>query len=236
MLVDLIPVKKITDYQCERSLGFRLRQKRSKRIVDLIDSVYADKHRVDIVDIGGTREYWNIIPIEFLRQRNTQITIINLPGAAGSFEFQDDVFSSVEGDGCNLTEIKDNEFDIAHSNSVIEHVGSWGKMVDFARETRRVAPIYYVQTPNYFFPIEPHFVLPFFHWLPLSIKVRLVMKYRLGCFPRASSIKEAKEYIDLCRLLTKQELRRLFPDATIHKERIFPLVKSFVMIRHEMPG
>jgi hypothetical protein len=224
-------VRKIIDYQSDRSMGFRLRQKRSKRILDLIDRVYANRRKVEIIDVGGTREYWNIIPIEYLRRRNVRITIVNLTVPPNSFDMQDTVFSEVQGDGCNLKEINNNQFDIAHSNSVIEHVGGLNRMRGFAKEMRRVGVSYYVQTPNYFYPIEPHFLFPFFHWLPVCIRLRLAMKFQLGCFPRASNIDEARGFVDLCQLLKKRTLLELFPDARLYKERLFLLVKSFVLIR-----
>jgi len=75
-------------------------------------------------------------------------------------------FKFFEADGCNLAAFADHSFDIAHSNSVLEHVGSWARMVQFAKEVSRVSEKYFVQTPNYWFPIEPHFVTPFFQWFP----------------------------------------------------------------------
>jgi len=224
-------VRKITDYQSDQSIGFKLRQKRSKRIIDLIEKVYANRRQVEIVDVGGTREYWNIIPIEYLHRRHVRIAIVNLTVPTHPFEEQDAVFSYVQGDGCDLKGIGHNQFDIAHSNSVIEHVGGLNRMADFAKEIRRIAASYYVQTPNYFYPIEPHFLFPFFHWLPVPVRLRLAMRFKLGCFPRASNMDEARSFIDLCRLLKKRTLLDLFPDATLYRERLFLLVKSFIMIR-----
>src|SRR4051794_26662392 len=57
----------------------------------------------------------------------------------------------------------DNEFDLAYSNSVLEHVND---RAGLAREIRRVARSWWVQTPAFSFPIEPHALLPFAHWLP----------------------------------------------------------------------
>ncbi len=137
----LFSLRKITDYQSDQSIGFRLRQKRSKRIIDLIERVYANRQQVDMVDVGGTREYWNIIPIEYLQRRNVRIRVVNLTIPESPVDMRDSVFSFVQGDGCDLKEIKHNQFDIAHSNSVIEHVGGLKKMADFAKEVRRIAAI-----------------------------------------------------------------------------------------------
>jgi hypothetical protein len=225
------PARKKIDHPRIQSITFRLRRKRGRKIIDLIDRIYGKKHRVDIVDVGGTREYWKIIPMEYFRRKNVHITLVNVSPAENPPNAQDDLFSYMQGDGCGLKDIADHQFDIAHSNSVIEHVGDWGKMVEFAGEIRRIARAYYVQTPNYFFPIEPHFLFPFFHWMPLSVRLRLIMRLQLGCFPKAASEEEARGYIELCRLLTKRQLLNLFPDAVLQKERMLFFVKSFVLIR-----
>ncbi|MBN2243014.1 MAG: methyltransferase domain-containing protein [Acidobacteria bacterium] len=223
--------KRKIDHPCIRSVAFRLRQRRGRKIRDLIEGIHWKKHKVEIVDVGGTRDYWKILPADYLIRRNVRITLVNISPPEDPRDGQDAVFSYVQGDGCRLKDIADNQFDIAHSNSVIEHVGDWGKMVDFAGEMRRIAGAYYVQTPNYFFPVEPHFLFPFFHWLPLSAKLGLIMRFQLGCFPKASSRDEARGYVELCRLLTRRQLHRLFPDAALYKERMFFLVKSFILIR-----
>jgi hypothetical protein len=226
---------KLIDYKSRNSTAFRLRQKRGRRIVALIEMVHERKGQVEIVDIGGTQDYWDIIPADFLRRKNVHITLLNVLAPPefneGSSEGSGKgLFSNIQGDGCNLNDIENNRFDIAHSNSVIEHVGDWNKKTAFAEELRRIAGSYYLQTPNHHFPIEPHFLFPFYHWLPVPVRIMLAMKFSLGCFPKAASVGEAIQSIELCRLLTKKMLRELFPDATLYEERYFLLAKSFVVI------
>jgi 2-polyprenyl-3-methyl-5-hydroxy-6-metoxy-1,4-benzoquinol methylase len=57
-------------------------------------------------------------------------------------------------------------FDIVFSNSVIEHVGDAESQQQFAHEIARVGRAYWVQTPNRRFPVEPHLLTPFLHFLP----------------------------------------------------------------------
>src|SRR5262245_6744804 len=57
------------------------------------------------------------------------------------------------GDGCALS-MPDKSYDIGFSNSVIEHVGSWERQLQFAAEIRRVAKALWVQTPAYECSIE----------------------------------------------------------------------------------
>lgn len=143
----------------------------------MMQDVYKEKGRVFIADMGGAKDYWNIVPAQIFHEYNVKITIINLPRF--SCENDDDVFRFVGADACDLSCFGYNSFDTARSNSVIEHVGDWNRMVKFADELKRVAPKYFVQTPNYWFPIEPHSMTPFFHWLLRPFRVWLVMNFQL---------------------------------------------------------
>ena len=61
----------------------------------------------------------------------------------------------------------DQSFDIVHSSAVIEHVGSFERQRGFLEECCRVARrAVFVTTPNRWFPVEFHTVLPLVHWLP----------------------------------------------------------------------
>ncbi|MBC8844888.1 class I SAM-dependent methyltransferase, partial [Escherichia coli] len=73
----------------------------------------------------------------------------------------------------DLSEIDDQQFDIVFSNSVIEHLYTWENQEKMAKEVLRVGKYHFIQTPNYWFPIEPHWVFPFFQFLPKSIRIRL---------------------------------------------------------------
>jgi N-acetylglucosaminyldiphosphoundecaprenol N-acetyl-beta-D-mannosaminyltransferase len=111
----------------------------------------------------------------------------------------------------------DREFDIAYSNSLIEHVPP-GDRQRVASEARRVGRRYFVQTPNRWFPIEPHVLLPCFQHLPRRLRKRL---WRFGV--------HTGPFEDI-RLLDAAELRSLFPDAIIARERLGPLTKSLMAI------
>lgn len=110
----------------------------------------------------------------------------------------------------------DREFDLAYCSSVIEHVAPADRP-RFAAELRRVARRVFVQTPAFGFPVEPHALLPFAHWLPAGARRRY---WRLGA---------AGDWEDV-RLLRRRELAALFPGARIHAERFAGLTKSWVAI------
>lgn len=221
--------KYFTNYGDKRSLGFRFRQKRLALFMPLIVDAYGAHGEVNIIDIGGTKSYWKLLPDDILDKNNVHITIVNLPG---SNLFEDEKhFRNVEADACNLSMFEDNSFHIAHSNSVIEHVGDWDRMKLFASELRRLSKIYYVQTPNYWFPIEPHFMAPFFHWLPKPISAWWACHMALGNWPKANDIDGAISMIESARLLNKSMFVYLFPEADIKLERYFFWVKSLIAIK-----
>ncbi|MGH3057995.1 MAG: methyltransferase domain-containing protein [Gaiellaceae bacterium] len=117
-------------------------------------------------------------------------------------------------------------FPIVFSNSVIEHVPK-GLQPAFAREIRRVGDRYFVQTPNRWFPIEPHYQMPFVHFLPERVLRALNKRFTMGWRKRG-------EWYETT-LLSASDLRRLFPDATIHRERVLGMTKSLMAVRGQGP-
>lgn len=223
----------LTNYDDPRSLGSRLRARRAGPLKALIVQAYQRRGAVSILDIGGTERYWNLIPAEFLHAHRVRILIANLPEDCAARRFER--FEHVAVDGCDLSRFADGSFDIAHSNSVIEHVGGWSRMEAFAHEIRRVAHAYYVQTPDFGCPLEPHCMTPFFHWLPARIRCWLVRHFALGHWHRARSPEEARRLVDSARLLSARQMRQLFPDARLTKERVLGLPKSLIAIRQASP-
>ena len=222
---------KLINYKSANSFAFKMRKKRANRIKTLIEECYTKHTKVNIIDIGGTETYWKIIPREFLISKNVHITAVNLPETTMMFE-NSNLFTFIDGDGCDLHNINDKSFHISHSNSVIEHVGnSWERKAAFAKETKRVAERYYIQTPNYWFPMEPHFVTPFFHWFPKSVRIKLVQNFNLGWYKKTPDYETAKRSVEGCDLLSKKEMKKLFPEAVLYKEKFMLFTKSLIMIK-----
>src|SRR6185437_11417705 len=57
-------------------------------------------------------------------------------------------------------------FDLVFSNSMVEHLPTWDHQKCCADEIRRVGSRYWIQVPNRHFPIDPHYIIPFFQYLP----------------------------------------------------------------------
>jgi SAM-dependent methyltransferase len=81
---------------------------------------------------------------------------------------------AVRADGRDLP-FADGEFDFGFSNAVVEHVaGGRGGQRQFVHELCRVARRVFVTTPNRWFPLEVHTLLPFVHWLPAVARERVI--------------------------------------------------------------
>jgi hypothetical protein len=170
--------------------------------------------------------YWTHLE-PLWRDRSLHITMVNLVHVPAP----DERFLSLIGDARDLSQFDDSSFDLVHSNSVIEHVGLWRDRCKMAHEIRRLAARYFVQTPNYWFPIEPHLRTPFIHWMPEPWRVQIVRRRACGYFPRAQSYDEACNILDDARLLSAPAMAALFPDATIERERFAGFTKSLIAIR-----
>lgn len=223
-------VRWLTDYDNPRSVGSRLRARRSSLLIRQLSRVHASAGKVSVIDVGGTRNYWNALPEDALNAFDVHVTVVNLPGE--SHPENDERFSYVDGDGCDLHWVSDQQFDIAHSNSVLEHVGQWNRMKSFAGEIRRVAHGYVVQTPYFWFPVEPHFMAPGFHWLPESVRAKLLMRLPLGHSGKAETLDAAIARVQSAQLVDAVAFRTLFPDATIGFERVLGMPKSLIAVRN----
>jgi hypothetical protein len=192
----------------------------------IIDQVLSERKICRILDIGGEPQYWANVA-DILGQRCCHITLLN----RRVYGVDDAQFASIIGDACDLNSYPDMSFDLVHSNSVLEHVGRWQAMQAMAREVRRLAPRYFVQTPYFWFPIEPHCMTAFLHWLPESVRLSMLMRRPRGHWGQATDVETAMRQIQSAVLLDYRMLATLFPDASIHRERCFGLTKSLIAVR-----
>ena len=160
---------------------------------------------IRILDIGGTHAFWNSIGFKY--SKNCEFTLLNL----ADIEIPEGVtgFKSIRG---------------------IEHVGKkpeWKKMVS---EMRRTGKYYFLQTPNRAFFMEPHFLMPWFQFLPLKMKAFILLHFRFGWFKYIRTREEALEAADSIHLLSHKDVKELFPDGTIKKERFLGMTKSFMVM------
>jgi hypothetical protein len=177
-----------------------------------------------ILDLGGTNEYWALRG--WAGRSDIQIVAVN-PEAE---EQRYDNIRMLAGDATNLEEFGDRSFDVIFSNSVIEHLFTLENQRRMASEVQRVGKCYWIQSPNFWFPLEPHFDVPGWHWMPVSLRVTLIRRWKFGTMGPCADPEGARKMIEEVRLLTKAELREIFPGATLHPQRFCGLVKSWNVI------
>ncbi len=214
--------RKFADNKQAFSLATKLRQKRFKLFKSFIAPI---SRPLNILDVGGTQIFWK--RMRFTDINDINVVILNLTKSEISYPN----FKSIEGDARNLKMFRDNEFDIVFSNSVIEHVGNFKQQQQMADEVKRVGKRFFIQTPNRYFPIEPHFLFPFFQFLPLKIQICLLRNFEIGWNNKIRDKQKAIEKINSIRLLSLKELKQLFPEAMIYKEKFFGLTKSFIVYK-----
>jgi len=157
-------------------------------------------------------------------------------------------FDTIQVDGKDDLPFEDKAFDMVFCSSVVEHVTgeklaaverfkrdgrafknvAWKAQQKFAAEVRRIAKAYYVQTPSRWFPVEVHSWIPLIGALPTNMQWRVIQVFN-RFWPRKD---ESPDW----SLLGFDEMRELFPDAIIHRERMFGLTKSYIAIRPAAPS
>ncbi len=126
------------------------------RVIDVgvTDSGFAEGH-----DVASTHNFF-----EALYPWPGQITAVSTQYLDRFQEAFPEV-RCVRADGRDLP-FRDGEFEIGFSNAVVEHVGGRDDQRRFVHELCRVSKRVFVTTPNRWFPIEVHTLLPLVHWLP----------------------------------------------------------------------
>jgi hypothetical protein len=198
-----------------------MRRRRFDLFLSLLRSLQG---RVEVLDIGGTQQFWNLMLGD--ADPDIRVTLLNIDHQPVSSKR----FISAAGDARSIPQFAENSFDVVFSNSVIEHVGDYSDQRRMADEVRRVARRYFVQTPNKRFPLEPHFLFPFFQYLPLGTRAWLVNRFDVGWYRRIPDRSAALTEVESIQLLTRREFAALFPEARIHEEKFGGLTKSFVAI------
>lgn len=213
-------IKSLANNSDRNSLATRMRRARFALFLELLGRLPG---HVEILDIGGTQEFWSLmLPGD---PGDIRVTLLNLEHQRVSSRH----FVSASGDARAMPQFADRSFDVVFSNSVIEHVGSYVEQAKMAAEIRRVGKRYFVQTPNKRFPLEPHFLFPWFQYLPAAIRAGMLQRFNVGWYQRIPDAAAARAEVDSIQLLTRRRFVSLFPGAGLHVERFAGLAKSFTV-------
>jgi hypothetical protein len=207
------------DNRRDDSLANRFRRRRFRLFRSLVTRLPAP---VRVLDVGGNRDFWR--QMGAAGDPGLEVIVLNIDARVAS----GDGIAAITGDGRDMSGFAADEFDVVFSNSVIEHLRTWTDQARMASEVRRVGVRYFVQTPNRYFPVEPHFLIPGFQFLPVGVRTALVRRFALGYHEALPDPEEARRAVTEIRLLGARELGRLFPDAELYRERVLGLTKSLI--------
>lgn len=205
----------------ERSISGKLREKRLKFFYDFCSNLGKP---VKILDLGGSDYHWK--NSEFINNKDFHITVVNIENQ-NTNELRN--FSFIKRDVSDLSFFEDKEYDVVYSNSLIEHIENFSKQKKLAEEIVRIGKHFFVQTPNYYFPVEPHFLFPFFQFFPDRMKIMFIMRYDLGWYKKEKDKVKAAGLAASIHLLKEQELKEIFPEGKIYYEKYLSFKKSFII-------
>ncbi len=200
-------LKKIIDVEDSKSITTKIRQENFKIFKNLVSSFGS---KVKVLDLGGTQEYWEMM--EYTDPNLIEVILINIDEIQVSLPN----FRAIKMNALEL-DINGFDCDIVFSHSLIEHVDR----ERFAQLISDSKKPYFIQTPNKYFPIEPHFMIPLFQFMPLWLKLFLT---------RNSDIKSEVRTINL---LSKGDLIRLFPNSKIFGGKLLGSVQSFIVVKYK---
>jgi hypothetical protein len=180
---------------------------------------FPDIEQMRLLDLGGTTGTWSRLP-----WHPKEVLAVNLNG---EHDRHDAAWAhTIVADATALPpELFEQQWDIVFSNSVIEHVGGAVPRRRFAEAVRALAPNYWIQTPYRYFPVEPHWWFPGFQFLPLAAKARATALWPFGLMQTDGDKVERSLEVEL---ISRTEMRYLFPEGELLSERAFGLTKSLI--------
>ena len=193
---------------------FYFRKKRFKKFFQLLN---IDKSK-RIVDVGGLP--WDWLKLKY----GGPVLCLSLSNLKEGKYGDNENIEYRKQDASKLP--FDDNSQLVYSNSLLEHVGKENQIV-IAQEIARISNKYWVQVPYKYFFYEPHYKFPFFHLYPKLFR-KIIAKYWTSKFLKHPHYLNEVETI---HLPTQKEFEKLFPGATIKKERFLGFTKSLIAYR-----
>lgn len=193
------------------SIPVRIAARQRRRMFDVFLSSTGIQAQDTVLDLGVTsdRTYAHSNYFESWFPYKNRITACGIDDAS----FLEELYPGllfVPADGRNLP-FSDRQFDYVHSSAVLEHVGCRERQTDFLRQVWRVARKgIFVSTPNRWFPVEFHTVMPFVHWLPPVVFRKLCAWRGMEFFANEDNL----------NLLSAAQLRQIAAEAGLENVRV----------------
>jgi hypothetical protein len=184
------------------SLPIRIATQARRRIYERFLRKTSIQPAETLLDVGVTsdRSYESSNYLEAWYPHKNRITAVGIDDA----EFLEQLYPGLtyrRADGRSLP-FADDSFDVVHSSAVLQHVGSADNQKAFIAELTRVAKrVVFITTPNRWFPIEVHTVLPLVHWLPPQWFRRVLRGTKYSFFAMEDNLNLLcrKDILRLCR-------------------------------------
>lgn len=188
-----------------------LSHKSRKKKFDLLSTVFEARPEDRVLDVGASGEVFLRYTLEDVYPFPERIVAggVTLNEIMSARQFYPRPQYAVF-DGCALP-FPDKSFDLVFSNAVIEHILGDGRQAKFAQEIMRVGKNWFVTTPNFWYPFESHYHLPFIQFMPRPLERQ---------YNRLLGSHIPKGQVQDLGLLSARELRRLFPSGEIRKVRV----------------
>jgi hypothetical protein len=193
------------------SIPVRIAAYQRRRMFDIFMSTSGIQEPDTVLDLGVTSDqtYSHSNYFESFYPHKHRITASGVDDAS----FLEQMYPGlcfVAADGRSLP-FDEKQFDFVHSSAVLEHVGSRTKQAAFLREAWRVARKgVFITTPNRWFPIEFHTVMPFVHWLPPAVFRGFCRKAGLEFFASEDNL----------NLLSAGALRQVAREAELENSKV----------------
>jgi 2-polyprenyl-3-methyl-5-hydroxy-6-metoxy-1,4-benzoquinol methylase len=197
MKINTIDYGKFNDKHFFKKLSLSKRKEMFSKLASLVDFSELDS----VLDVGASGDINHVENnfFEELYPQKEHITALSNQDASW-MEQKYPGLKFVLGDAREMP-FPDNSFDLVFSSAVIEHVGSFEMQQKFLEECCRISKKYvFLTTPNRWYPIEFHTVLPFIHWLPRNIHRKLLSLLKYQDFASEENL-NLLGYSDLARLV-----------------------------------
>lgn len=195
-----------------------------RRRWQMLTAEFPDLESMSVIDLGGRASTWLGAPV-----RPANVHIVNLePPEEGATP---NWIQVEHGNACELSaSVLERGYDLVFSNAVLEHVGGHANRSAFAASVHRLAARHWIQTPYRYFPIEPHWLFPWFQHLPIAVRAQISRHWPL-VHTRASTRSQALQQVMEVELVSKTEMAAYFPNSLMLSERLGPFTKSLIAVR-----